>query len=383
MSILAAAALALTLEQVVNDPVRPLSSAAVVALRDGKVVYSAQAGCKRFEAGRCVPAAAGDLYRIASVSKMVTALGVLRMVERGQLDLDRDIGDYLGYRVRHPAYPDAVLTLRRLLSHTSGLTDQAGYRLPAGSQVASLLNAPGAQWEARHPPGSFFRYANLNYGVIASVMERASGQRFDLLMQALVLQPLALQGGFNPALFSGAERDALATLYRKPAGAAWSAQIDAPSDAPVAVPEAYVPGSNGTLFSPQGGLRISAQGLATIMQVLLDGGAGFLAPASVRELLRVQWRSDGRNGDDAGGLFKAWGLGVQVFEGSGALKGAGHLGDAWGLLSGVAIDPASRSGVAYIIGGMAFDPATWPGSRSPLSGIEEQLLDHAYSRIRP
>ena len=60
-------------------------------------------------------ATADNPVRIASISKLVTALGVLRMVDAGQLDLDRDVSDYLGWRLRNPHFPDTPITLRHLL----------------------------------------------------------------------------------------------------------------------------------------------------------------------------------------------------------------------------------------------------------------------------
>lgn len=372
----------LQLGDIVADPARPLASAAVLAIRDGKVVYRAHAGCKRFEGTACVPAAQADLYRVASVSKLVVALGVMRMVDQGQLDLDRDIGSYLGYKLHRP------VTLRMLLTHTGGLTDAAGYRLAPEGDIRSMLAEAGPQWDELHPPGSYFRYANLNFGAIASVMERASGERFDRLMHKLVMAPLGLAGGFNTAQFSPAERAALATLYRRPRpDGPWVAQIDAPGQAREVAPDGYVLGRNGTLYSPQGGLRISADGLGVIAQMVLDDGRAkgraFLSPAAVAELQRVHWRSNGSNGDDAKGLFKAWGLGIQLFGSDGVMRGAGHLGDAWGLLSGFAFDPSRKTAVIYLIGGMAFDPYAYPGHASALTAIEERLLAHAYSFVQP
>jgi CubicO group peptidase (beta-lactamase class C family) len=72
-------------------------------------------------AGRAVTI--DDPARVASISKLVVAIGVMRLVEQGKLDLDRDVNDYLGWRVRNPAFPDAPITLRALLSHQSGLRD--------------------------------------------------------------------------------------------------------------------------------------------------------------------------------------------------------------------------------------------------------------------
>jgi CubicO group peptidase (beta-lactamase class C family) len=79
---------------------------------------------------------ADDPVRIASISKLVTALGVMRLVDQGRLDLGRDVSDYLGYPVRHPAFPDRKITLRLLLSHQSGLIDADElYLIPLGVTV--------------------------------------------------------------------------------------------------------------------------------------------------------------------------------------------------------------------------------------------------------
>jgi CubicO group peptidase (beta-lactamase class C family) len=72
---------------------------------------------------------ADDPVRVASITKLVVALGVMRMVEAGALDLDRDASDYLGWRLRNPGFPDAKVTLRMLLSHTAGVRDANDYRV--------------------------------------------------------------------------------------------------------------------------------------------------------------------------------------------------------------------------------------------------------------
>src|SRR4051812_41314032 len=127
--------------------------------------------------------------RIASISKLVVALGVMRLVEQGRLDLDRDVSDYLGWRLRNPAFPDRPITLRLLLSHRSSLRDDVDYAIPLGTELRAAL-APPAAFDAAHPPGAFFHYSNLNFPVIATVMERVGSQRFDRLMADLVLRPL-------------------------------------------------------------------------------------------------------------------------------------------------------------------------------------------------
>ncbi len=141
---------------------------------------------------------ADDPVRIASISKLVTALGVMRLVDEGKLDLDRDVSDYLGWELRNPAWPDKPITLRLLLSHQSSLVDGGElYIVPLEETLRRRLGDPRV-WDTAHAPGSgWFHYTNLNFPVVASVMERVSGERLDRLMTRLVLKPLKLDACYN------------------------------------------------------------------------------------------------------------------------------------------------------------------------------------------
>ena len=399
------------LASVVEDPVHGMASLSVLAVRGGQVQYQGAFG-RRFihPSDRALDKGANPqtLYRIASVSKFVTMLGVMRLVEEGRLGLDRDVGDYLGYPLRNPDFPAQPVTLRMLLSHTSSLRDDAGYSWGAGVSLRSAMQGKAGVWDGRRVPGAYFAYSNLNWGVIGTVMEAATGERFDLLMQRLVLQPLAIKGGYNVAALGETERGNLATLYRKrpadggpwnPAGP-WFAQAD---DFSVQMPAApagldqYRPGSNGTLFSPTGGLRVSAADLGTLMLMLLDGGRhqgkAFLTAQSMAAIFSTQWRYNpaAPNGDTHGGLFAHWGLGTQHFEDSakaksslvegGGYPASGHLGEAWGLLSVFALNFAERSGVVVLIGGTASDPARTPGTYSALTRQEELILTALHRHV--
>ncbi|MBL0143439.1 MAG: beta-lactamase family protein [Betaproteobacteria bacterium] len=420
-----AASLDAQLAAIADDPAYPLASLSVAALRGGKVVYERQFGRRRIDGtnpGSGPPADGQTLYRIASISKLVTTLGVLRLAEAGRLDLDRDVSVYLGYRLRNPHFPDDPVTLRMLVTHTSSLRDDAGYFWDRGHRLRDVLlpggslYGDGAAWARNAKPGAWFSYANLPWGVVAEVMEAATGERFDRLMKRLVLEPLGVPGGFNPAEFSRAEMANLAALYRKretidgkdhwqsPDGP-WTAQVDDYSrEAPVprAGPD-YKPGTNGTLFAPQGGLRTSAAGLARIMRMLMDGGLvdakPFLRSETVDAMLAEQWRYDAtaKNGDSRSeeghkDLFNAWGLGNQHFldvsgpgrgdrlvEGGG-FTGVGHLGDAWGLTAIFAFNREARDGLIVLIGGVAIDPEKNRGAYSGLYRHEEKILTALYRR---
>lgn len=328
-----------------------------------------------------------DPVRIASVSKLVVALGVMRLVDAGRLDLDRDVSDYLGWQLRNPGFPDRKITLRLLLSHQSSLTDAVDYAIPLGDSAEASLANPKA-WDSAHPPGTYFRYANLNFPVIASVMEAVTGERFDRLAARLVLNPLKLDACFNWTTCSDTVV-ARAVVLTDGAGAVRRDHLKGRRPACPVVPAAdgscalrgYKVGANGALFSPQGGLRISARGLATIGQMLLRRGRGFLKPASFKAMVTPLWRYNGTNGETEGGFWCSYALAVQTLA-SGAdgckddpfgdgRKRFGHPGEAYGLRSGLWIDPVGKTGIAYFITAVADDA---PKGRSAFNAVEEALL---------
>lgn len=341
-----------------------------------------------------------DPVRIASISKLVTSIGVMRLVEAGKLDLDADVSTTLGWRLRHPDFPDTPISLRLLLSHRASLTDAAGYyAVPLGGQMQDVLKDPRA-WDHTHAPGTFFRYANLDFPLIAAVMEKATGERFDQLMDRLVITPLKLSACFNWASCDQAAIDKAVVLYdaeHKPVrddlhGTPPACAVVAASDGSCDLSR-WRAGDNGALFSPQGGLRISARDLATLGRLLLNqgevDGVRLLSPASVAKLTQVQWTYDGGNGmtseeDDSGqggrGFFCRYALAVQHLATSG--KGChddpfgdgrqriGHSGSAYGLLSGFWIDPQRGEGVVYFVTGMS---DAREGGHSAFSAIEEKM----------
>lgn len=342
---------------------------------------------------------ADDPVRIASISKLVTTPGVMRLVEAGKLDLDADVSGALGWRLRNPAFPDTPITLRLLLSHRSSLTDGAGYwQTPLGGTLRDIVADPRA-WDRAHAPGTYFRYTNLNFPLVAQVMERATGERFDLLMERLVLRPLGIAGCFNWERCDAATAARAVVLYdadgkpvkddnhgRKPACAVTPAS-NGSCDL-----SRWRAGENGALFSPQGGLRISANGLARIGRLLLGNGTlegrRFLKPASIQTMVTPQWQyrpGDGQTyEDDTGdvdpGFFCRYGLAVQTLAtpvegcrddpfGDGVPR-VGHSGSAYGLQAGLWVDRKAGTGVVWFATGM---PDARAGGKSAFSAVEEAL----------
>jgi CubicO group peptidase (beta-lactamase class C family) len=381
------------LRTLVEDPHRPLASLSVLAIRQGAVVHEAHFGWRSVE--QQLPADGRTLYRIASVSKLVTAIAVMQLVEAGRLALDADVSQALGFALRHPAHPHAPLTVRMLMSHTSSLRDPDDLLpvAPGQSLEDALAGAQARAWWApepdRGPASGWFQYANTNQVVLGTVVEQLTGRCFDEQVRASVLGPLGIAGGFLPArdLAPGQEAD-LATLYRRDAQGGWMPQgpdRTGVRTAPMWPLADYAPGRNAALFGPQGSMRVSVPGLGRLMRALLAGGAldgvRILREETLRAMLEPQWRHDDRpgraNGDTLHGLFRQWGLGMQRFAGGvpGGMRGAGHLGQAWGLLSGFVFDPEGGGGVVYAMGGTSAEPDQHPGLHSAFSLWEERVLE--------
>lgn len=332
-----------------------------------------------------------DPVRIASITKLHVALGVMKLVEQGRLDLDRDVSEWLGWQLRNPRFPDRAITLRLLLSHRSSLRDGVDYAVPFGITFRDVLAAPEA-FDLEHPPGTFFRYSNLNFPVIAAVMEAATHQRFDMLMDGLVLKPLDLDACFNWTTCDVGSIRRAVVLYAPDGkvlrddlkGVRPVCPVVAPADGNCELPS-YRLSTNGALFSPQGGLRISVRDLTRTGRLLLangrlPNGRRFLSEKSMAELTRLEWRFDGSNGDNEQNFYCGYGLAVQILSqcppsddpfGGGRML-IGHAGDAYGLRSGLWVDRSRGVGIAYFATGLGEDPQR---GRSAYRRIEEWLAE--------
>ena len=148
------------------------------------------------QGGRRVTAV--DPARVASVSKLVVAIGVMKLVEQKKLDLDSNVSRWLGWPLRNPAFPDQPITLRMLLSHTSSVRDHDDqYAIALGDTLQATM-ADGGSWDATHGPGAhYFDYSNMNFPIVASVIERVTDQRFDRWMRREVLEPMKIDACYN------------------------------------------------------------------------------------------------------------------------------------------------------------------------------------------
>jgi CubicO group peptidase (beta-lactamase class C family) len=349
--------------------------------RNGEIASFAE-GIADPQSGRRVTP--DDPVRVASVSKLVVAIGVMKLVEQGKLDLTSDVSPWLGWPLRNPAFPNRPITLGMLLSHTSSVREHDDdYAIPLGASLQSVMADP-RNWDAPHGPGeNYFSYANMNFPIVASIVEKVTGERFDIWMRREVLEPMKLDACFNWPTCSDAAV-ARAVELDDPSGKPLKDDLHGVRPpCPVQVKDGepcdlsrWRPGENGALFAPQGGLRISARGLARVGRMLLNrgdlDGAHILSPQSVDTLLAPAWRFDGRNGarDGESATICTYGLAAQQIPTRGCAddmgtKGralVGHAGDAYGLKSGLWIDRARGLGIAYFVTGVPEKTPRGPGT---------------------
>jgi CubicO group peptidase (beta-lactamase class C family) len=346
-----------------------------------------------------LPVTEETVFRVASISKSFTAVGLMMAMDEANIALDSDISETMGYQIRNPLFPDVPITFRMLLSHTSSLQDGTGYNsflsetydtdnIPSISEV--LL--PGGthftdnMWRTE-TPGTFFAYRNINYGLIATLIEKLSSLRFDIYMKQSLLDPLEIDGSYY--VNDLPDIGNLSVLYRD-GEAQWDnfvGMYPPPFDLD------YTPGTNGLRFAPQGGLRCSAKDLKKFGEFLLNGGEyndqQILSSTGVEEMLSEQWSFNGTNGDEYFGLFRNWGLGFHRAQGDLGFDKVfedrlmiGHPGEAYGLISDLYIDPESELVLVFISNGyypgnsylFAQNSIYYAPEEETFEAIEAQLL---------
>ncbi len=192
-------------------------------------------------------------FVVGSISKSFTALSVMQLVEAGKIDLDTEVSHYLDVFSGRPA---GVVTIRQLLSHTSGLSTgqgNAAHPDPTGEKdelargVAQLAEvtpagAPGTQWD----------YSNANYEILGRVVEVVSGQEFQAYVAAHILEPAGMEHSF---VADGEVHEDMATGHTP-----WFGTKRPLPDT-----------TTDRATAPQGGVVASASDLARYLQVMMNG----------------------------------------------------------------------------------------------------------------
>ncbi len=384
------------LSEVVDS--QQLMGLSVVLMANHDVVWEGSWGWANYE--RRIPVSRTTAYRVASISKAITAVALMQLVEQGKVDVHTDVSPYLGWSLRHPSFPDSIITLDHLLSHRSGIRDGAAYSRFSRDMVAGQLDIRqlfeqtgdyyAADLFSGHAPGTYFSYTNCTWGLIATIVENVSGERFDEFCRRHIFEPLGMQASFN--VLDLQHLDELAVLYRF-SDDQWVAQADDYSkEGPLSrVDSLYRPGKNGLLFGPQGSLRSTAADLAIFARMLMNEGTykgvQVLEPSSVQNMMERHWVYQDGNGDTWENFFLAYGYGIHhLTNTSGAdvifpdRQMSGHPGIAYGLLSDMYFDKNRGSGIIFITNGSKQEYAY--GRQSTFYLPEEKVFEVIYPYLK-
>ena len=278
------------------------------------------------------------VFVIASITKTITGTAVMQLVERGKLNLDADINAYLPFSVRSPGFPETPITLRELLSHTAGISDEAFARLgepsplfffPDGVLRLSLadfckgLLSPGGAYFSPDSftgkaPGTAYQYCNLGLSLAGYIAERAAGESLNDFCRAHIFNPLGMKRtSFRVQDFQAKE-------------------MAMPYDESLQPIGQYVESDY-----PDGNLRSTINDLSRFMRAFMNGGSlngtRILKSTTVEEMKRIQYP----NVEGAEGQGLAWDYSPAGSYGS----LLGHYGAYYGTLTAMRYNPATNTGM--------------------------------------
>lgn len=362
-----------------KDQIVGLSAAFV---QDGQVIWSKGYGFSDLE--REKQTGADTIYRIASLSKTVAATALMQLWEQGRFGLDDDIGDYLGFTVRNPNFPDDKITFRMLMTHTSSILDSGssgGYTAAINAGHAPLLKdilTPGgsyydsATW-AGYSPGGGFTYANFGTGIIASLVEKISGERFNDYCKNRIFAPLGMEASYELAGLTHLDR--VAVLYRPNREGAFKPVLDYIADGEAPKRKVSNLPLGNAYKGPAGGVRTSAPDLAKFMIAHMNGGVykdvRILNPDTVDLMHQMQWFGNGYEG-----FYRQKGLSFHITDSLANRRLTGHAGQSYGLISDMYFDREENSGIILIING-----GNYKYQESGFTGTEETIINTIYNRM--
>lgn len=309
----------------------------VAVVKKGDIIYSNSFGLK--DINTKAPLSDTDIFRIASISKSFSATSIMQLREAGKLSLDDDFSDLVGFKIRNPKFPEKVITLRMIMSHTSSINDSQGYfSLDA---INPSKNPDWAKCYSDYAPGEGYKYCNLNYNMVGTVIEKLSGERFDNYVKNHILNPLGLYGGYN---VDSLDANRFATLHEydattktfKPSPAAYNPRREEIRN--------YVMGYSTPIFSPTGGMKISATDLAKYMSMHMNMGKYKGKRIMSKKSAKLMQT---KVADEEGYALALTNLDDLI---PGKMM-VGHTGSAYGLYSAMFFHPKEKFGIVVITNG--------------------------------
>lgn len=315
---------------------------AYAVVTDGEITTVGARGV--MELGRNEAVTPDTPFLSGSISKSFTALAVMQLVEAGELDLDTELSSYLQEFSGRPA---GSITIRQLLSHTSGFSTLQGnpphaHGVDTGDDLTSRVEQLVTISPA-YSPDTTWEYSNLNYQLLGRVIEVVSGRDYQDYIQAKILDPMGMKNSF---VADGEVHEEMAAGHLPWFG----------SKRPLAERRTH------RSSAPQGGLVASARDLARYMQVMLNGQDDVLSAEGKAAMLRP-----------ASDTSPSYGFGWFLDPDSGSVW---HSGTSPGFETLITLVPSERAGVVVLVNagsGLGFSE-----SKQLLNGITAQAIGADY-----
>jgi CubicO group peptidase (beta-lactamase class C family) len=309
----------------------------VAVVKGKEMVYTRAFGMKDLESK--MPLEVKDLFRIASISKSFSATSIMQLAEAGKLSLNEDFSNLIGFKIRNPKFPETVITLKMVMSHTSSINDSEGYfNLDV---INPAKNASWAKCYNDYEPGKGYRYCNLNYNMVGTVIEKVSGERFDQYVKRHILDALGLYGGY---CVDSLDSNLFTTLYEFDSATAKFIKSPLAYASRTEEIKNYVMGYSTPVFSPTGGMKISAVDLAKYMMMHMNKGKYKGVRIISKKSAKVMQQK----------ISEQEGYGLAIMNLDNLIPGkvmTGHTGSAYGLYSAMFFQPKDKFGMVVITNG--------------------------------
>jgi CubicO group peptidase (beta-lactamase class C family)/D-alanyl-D-alanine dipeptidase len=318
-----------------------LPALSIALVDDQQIIWAKGFGFA--DPGKKVPATEETVYRVGSVSKLFTDIGVMQLAERGVINLDAPVQTYLpDFKPKNPF--GTPITLRHLMSHRAGLVREPPVGHYFDNTSPSLANTVASlnKTELVYAPGTRTKYSNAGIAVVGRVLEVITKRPFVASLQTNVLAPLGLRNsGFapTPAITSNLAKAFMWTYFGK--------QFEAPT---------FQLG-----MAPAGSMYSTVTDLARFMSVLFKRGAGPNGPVLKPETLEAMWLPQFA----PAGAKQGFGLGFNIGEMQGQRR-VGHNGAVYGFATDFQAFPDAKLGVAAV--------TTLDGANAVVDHIAEEAM---------
>ena len=344
-------------------------------IKDGDLQWSGSYGLRNYLTKE--PVNDSTVFMIASTSKPVTALALLKLYDQNLIGLDDNINDHLPFKISNPNFPEEIITIRMLLSHTASLKDNWDvldplYTLDQGGDspvkleefIKDYFLPKGKYYDMernffKKKPGKYWKYCNMGYVIIGYIIEQVSGKSFSEFMKEEIFSPLHMKNSYW--FLKDITHDNIARPHELP-------------DKKSEHSEPKVLKNYGYPDFPDGQLRTTVSDYAQILKVILnDGqvdGTPFLKKNTVDEFLSIQfpdvnkWQAIAWNYNE----FENWLYYLFM------PHLPSHTGGDPGVATVVSFDPKTRTGAIVFLNS---PPNTFKGGKIFYLDMVKKLLKEA------